>query len=199
MAAVVGIDARERVLQRQSSSQLQYIALGQLRERREHLEHVVHPALDEPREPGEERVGGVGERVALQRAQRDLVHPVQLAPDAGQGQEQQVPAGKVDGVVGRVVVRYVVPGHAPVRSVDGRDRDVHDDEGLGRRIGERAEEPPEMDLLGAFPRQPESHVDGVNGTSPTQQVSDEDGTVGAPAGEHRDRVAGRRLAHPSPR
>ena len=69
---------------------------------------VVHPALDEPREPGEERVGGVGERVALQRAQGDLVHPVQLAPDAGQGQEQQVPPGKVDGVVGRVVVRYVV-------------------------------------------------------------------------------------------
>jgi hypothetical protein len=56
-----------------------------------------------------------------------------------------------------------------------------------------------MGLLGVFPRQPESDVDGVNRTSATQQVSDQDGAVGAPAGEHRDRVAGRRLAHSSPR
>ena len=56
-----------------------------------------------------------------------------------------------------------------------------------------------MGLLGVFPRQPESHVDGVNRTSAAQQVGDEDGAVGAAAGEHRDRVAGRRSAHPSPR
>jgi hypothetical protein len=126
-----GDRCREGVLQRQSSSQLQDIGLAQLGEGREHLEHVVHPALDEPRELGEERRWRRGTGCPSACPGRSGAPRLQLAPDAGQGQEQQVAPGKVDGVVGCVVVGYVLPGHAPVRSVDGRDRDVHDDEGWG--------------------------------------------------------------------
>src|SRR5207237_992331 len=91
------VDARERVLERETAAQLQDIGFGECRERRDHLERVAHGALRQRRETVEELGGGFGKRVFLQRAERDGLQVVPRACEARYQQLEACDAMRVQG------------------------------------------------------------------------------------------------------
>src|SRR6476619_2428093 len=76
VAFVLRVDARERVLQRETTTQLEDVGLREARERRDDLERVAHGAMGQRCETVEELRGGIRKWVPFERAERDGVHVV---------------------------------------------------------------------------------------------------------------------------
>ena len=146
----------------QAAAQVEHVGLGEVAERRDDVERDARcPRSHERREAGEELIGGVGERVALQRAEGDGVRR-RAARTTRSAWRGAAGCGRAGRRPRRAVARRArrLTGHTPVRAVDrwrSASRAPRAGSGAGARQG--VEEAAEMGLLGRLPRQPEAHVD----------------------------------------
>ena len=166
------------MLEGQAATALQHLHLAQLCERGQDFELVTEGQAGQTGQAGEELAAGVGERIAPERPEGDPAYVVQGAPDGGLGQQQQVPPGQVDGLIGSRVIGGIRPRNAPVGAVDVGDGQLQNGERPDARMtGNGIEEAAEMRLLDPLPRQPEADVHGMYDLALRSLIHHQDGAV----------------------